>query len=172
MASPRFELGYLRMKLREDIRSATRYIYLHIITSADYNDQDLKDAFKFNVSLMRSYPKKTSQHSTTGLEILLIVYIYREYLKTNSLPKLLELNWNWNSSTWKIKFNNSEISAVKIVISAQPFYLLLIYYFRTCMLVHYIYWQHMYISLTSNSIRINQSVWKILLVRSKSFLSN
>ena len=50
-AIPGFEPGYLRMMIRDGIHSATQYTNLHIITSNAYNNQDLKDASKINVTL-------------------------------------------------------------------------------------------------------------------------
>ena len=41
-ASPGPEPGYLRVMILDAIHSATQYANLHIITSTNYNDQDLK----------------------------------------------------------------------------------------------------------------------------------
>ena len=45
-ASPGFEHGYSLVMISDDIHSATQDINLHIITSSEDNDQDLKDAAK------------------------------------------------------------------------------------------------------------------------------
>ena len=47
-ASPGFEHGHSLVMISDDIYSATQDTNLHIITSSEHNDQDLKDASNIN----------------------------------------------------------------------------------------------------------------------------
>ena len=77
-SSPGSKLGYLRMLIRDGSHSATQCTNLHMITSTNYNDMDLKDASK-----TRRKQRPIDWWRTTLLHINPII----SYLKCN-----IELN--------------------------------------------------------------------------------
>ena len=91
-----FEPRFLRVMTRDGIHSATQYTNLLIVTSSEYNDQDLKDASKFNASL-RCLPRRWLiwQEQTIGkLESsFFITYHFIYYLLIPVFIQLRMITW-------------------------------------------------------------------------------